>query len=160
MVAMVDTVVCLAERESGDVRGSRPEIRPNSEPEPETYVGTVLIVDDDSLVRDVASHILKDAGYRVLQAEDGEIGVRMYRAHADEIDLIVLDYVMPGIDGVETMRRIVEFDPTVRVLTSSGHCSKSDVAAFISMGARGFLPKPYTRDEFLGTVKRVIDPLS
>ena len=160
MVSMCETIVCVDNWGSGDLRFSMQNVRPQAEPEFRPTTGTVLIVDDDPLVPKVASHILKDAGYRVLEAEDGESGIRMYRERAHEIDLVLLDYVMPGIDGVETMRRIVEIDSTVRVLTSSGHCSKNDVAAFLRLGARGFLPKPYTRDTFLGTVRRALDPLS
>jgi two-component system, cell cycle sensor histidine kinase and response regulator CckA len=132
-------------------------VRPAPEHEEKASTATIMIVDDDPIVRSVATHILEDAGYLVIAAEDGQMGVDIYGERGKDIDLVILDYVMPGMDGVETMREMLKLDPKVRVLTSSGHCAKEDVAAFVSMGARGFLPKPYTRDNFLSSVRRVLD---
>ena len=83
--------------------------------------GTILLVDDEELVRTSGRRQLEKLGYKVLLAENGEVALTRYRAHRQEIDLVILDLIMPVMNGVETFRKLRELDPKVRVLPSSGY---------------------------------------
>jgi signal transduction histidine kinase/ActR/RegA family two-component response regulator len=121
--------------------------------------GTVLIVDDEELVRALAAAILAEAGYRVLTAVDGEQALEVCSRHANEIDLILLDLMMPNRDGVETLRELRARGSSIPVILSSGY-SELEVAKRVN-GDRfeAFVQKPYTRDVILAAIERVlIDP--
>jgi PAS domain S-box-containing protein len=117
--------------------------------------GTVLVVDDEDLVRTTARIALTQAGYRVVTARDGEEAVRIFHSQPDEIDLVLLDMTMPVMGGEEALRRIAELRPDVAVLASSGYDETEAQQRFGSRIA-GFLQKPYTGGHLTGTVGRIL----
>jgi CheY-like chemotaxis protein len=121
----------------------------------EQGTGTVLIVDDEELVRTTARVALKRAGYRVFSARNGEEAVRMFASQPGEIDLVILDMTMPVMGGEEAMRRMAELRPDVLVLASSGY-DESEAQQRFGSRIAGFLQKPYTAAQLAGTVARVL----
>ncbi|MGC8838790.1 MAG: GAF domain-containing protein, partial [Anaerolineae bacterium] len=118
---------------------------------------TILVVDDEEDVRELMARVLQAEGYRVLLAEDGQRAVEVLAQCKDEVDLVVLDLIMPRMDGVETFRRLREVKPDVRVLISSGYSPEQEGQALLEEGAAGFLQKPYDMDQVLRKVRDVLD---
>jgi PAS domain S-box-containing protein len=106
-------------------------------------VGTVLLVDDESMVRSSGKRLLERLGYRVLSAANGAEAVEMFRQNQKEICLVLLDLIMPIMDGEETFIQLRRIDPTVRVLLSSGYTKEEKADGLMNMGAVGFLQKPF-----------------
>jgi two-component system, cell cycle sensor histidine kinase and response regulator CckA len=106
-------------------------------------VGLVLMVDDDRLVRAAAARALKRLGYQVMLASDGVEAVEVYREHKAEIRCVLLDLLMPRMDGRQTYQALREIDPSVRVLITSGYADNLQVQDLIDRGVRGFVAKPY-----------------
>jgi len=118
---------------------------------------TLLLVDDEVIVRSVAETLLKKMGYNILVAGDGEEALKMYAEHESEIDLVMLDLTMPVLSGQDTFRRLREEHDYVPVLICSGYLV--DLTAFAEeAGARpdGFVQKPYNMDTMANMVRDVI----
>jgi CheY-like chemotaxis protein len=115
--------------------------------------GTILLVDDEVMIRQLARVVLEAAGYAVLEAEDGVVAVDVFRREHDRIDLVILDLTMPRLSGRDAFRQIQEIDPAAKVLFSSGY-SVDDLAELD--GARGLLSKPYRPPDLLTAVRRAV----
>lgn len=118
---------------------------------------TILVAEDESLVRDLVSHILQKAGYTVLVAYDGEDALRVYTEHADEIDLALLDVVMPKLGGREVMDRIHAQNARVRFLFSSGYSENAIHTNFVIQEGLYLITKPYRRLELLRAIREILD---
>ena len=116
--------------------------------------GTVLLVDDETMIRDIGRVVLEQAGFQVLTANDGVEAVDVFRREVDDIDLVILDVTMPRMSGRDAFRHLVEFDPSVKVLFSTGY-SAEDIAELD--GAVGLLGKPYRPHELLSAVQTALD---
>ncbi len=116
----------------------------------------ILVADDEPLVRDLARAVLERAGYRVLTATDGEEALDSYRAGAGTIDLILLDYTMPRLTGLQVMEALHQEGAPVPVVLSSGYALEGQVQQFLAAGARAFMPKPYRPQELVQTIRRVL----
>lgn len=116
---------------------------------------TVLLVDDEPMIRTLGRTILHNLGYKVLVAADGEEAVAVYRRELGHIDLVVLDLMMPRMDGREACRELMRIDPRVRLILSSGFTSDPvDEAA--EPGVRGFVAKPYRPSDLAAAVKAAL----
>ncbi|HEY1190609.1 MAG TPA: ATP-binding protein, partial [Gemmata sp.] len=104
--------------------------------------GTVLVVDDEELIRKLAATALRSAGYNVLQAVNGQQAVDVYRMEGDQIDLVILDLTMPVLSGHEAFRRLVALNPDVKVLIASGY-SAEQLSDLEREKMVGFVKKPY-----------------
>ncbi len=111
--------------------------------------GLILVVDDEKLLRKVVKDILEDCGYSVILAENGKIGVDLFRKRYKEIKAVILDMSMPEMSGEEAFIKMKEIDPDVRVLLASGFKQDDRVKKIISLGVNGFIQKPYTFDKLL-----------
>jgi PAS domain S-box-containing protein len=129
----------------------------SSEPQIEQGEGTILIIDDEELIRNNAAEMLEECGYKVLQAEDGEQGVRLYKLHQDEISAVLLDLVMPVMSGKETFSVLKKINRDVKVLLSSGFRQDERVEEILSAGAGGFIQKPYSISQLANAIKQLID---
>ncbi len=103
----------------------------------------MLLVDDEDLIRDLSAETLGLLGYTVLKAKDGIEGVSLYQQNKESIDLVILDLVMPNMEGNEVFRRIRAINPDAKVLLASGASMNGDAKELIKKGASGFLQKPY-----------------
>ncbi len=107
--------------------------------------GTVLVVDDEEPVRQVASEILKYLGYSVMIAESGEKAVESLRKGARP-DVVLLDLIMPGMSGYQAFRALREIEPHLPILISSGYSDRTAAGSLRDEGADGFVDKPYHID--------------
>jgi CheY-like chemotaxis protein len=120
--------------------------------------GTVLVVDDDEGVRNLARRALLANGYRVLTAADGTEGVHLFEQHASEIHLVLMDVTMPTMNGFEAIRRIRARESRVPILLSSGYDVGSSDVAHAQLS--GILEKPYDMAQLVRAVERALDPNS
>lgn len=116
----------------------------------------ILLVDDEPLIVETTRATLEAAGYQVNTAAGGAEAVAVYREKADTIDLVILDMMMPGIDGFATKDRLRDINPSVRVIASSGFRRPSDEGGRMN-DVQGFLPKPYSDEQLLRLIRNVLD---
>ncbi|MFQ5799215.1 MAG: response regulator, partial [Bacteroidota bacterium] len=118
---------------------------------------TILLVDDEPPVCEIASDMLMGLGYKVIVAEDGEKALSLYRQQKSMIGLVILDIDMPQMDGHETLQRLHQSEPNVPVLISSGYgCGGLGIDAFNGK-IEGFLQKPYQIEDIAKVVREVLD---
>jgi len=104
---------------------------------------TVLLVDDEKLILDIGGQMLRSLGYTVFTAGDGKEAIEIYARKKSEIDIIILDIIMPGMGGSEIFDRLIEIDPDACVLLSSGYSIEGQALDIIKKGSRGFIQKPF-----------------
>jgi PAS domain S-box-containing protein len=121
-----------------------------------TGTGTVLIVDDEEIVRTTARHTLLRYGYQSVSAQDGEAALKAYRDFQGKVALVLLDLTMPVMSGEETLRQLQLMDPHVKVLLTSGYNEVEAVQRFAGKGLAGFIQKPYTAAALAGKVKEAL----
>ena len=118
---------------------------------------TVLIVDDEHRVLNVGKKMLESMGYEVLLATDGKEAVEVYRKHCKEIDLVILDMVMPGMGGGESYDRMKAIDPGIKVLLASGYSIDGEASEILNRGCDGFIQKPFNINEISGKIREIMD---
>ncbi len=118
---------------------------------------SILVVDDEQMLRDLMKDILEDLGYRVRLASDGEEAVELYRKHRDEIDLVIVDMMMPKMGGRETFQELKRIDPQVKALLASGYSKNTAAQRILDLGVKGFLHKPFSMEEISHKVREVLD---
>ena len=118
---------------------------------------TILIVDDHETIWDFLIEALQQLGYSVLLAENGLDAVEIYRENPHEIDLVLLDMIMPKAGGHQTFFRIRAIDPGAKILLSSGFVSENEVQDLLAQGACGFLPKPHRLPVVAKAIRDVLD---
>ena len=114
--------------------------------------GTVLVVDDEDIVRVAARTVLENFGYSVLEAENGREGLRVYERHAGEIEVVLLDMTMPVMSGVETLQHLLKMDADVSVIATSGY-NESEAMQIFGSSIAGFVQKPFTAPELARKIK-------
>jgi len=119
----------------------------------------ILVVEDEQNVNMMVREALMDEGYRALSAKDGFEAIRIYKKYSTRIDLVILDYVMPIMDGGEVFEEMRLINPQVAVVLSSGFTEHDNLRAMLAKGLRGFIPKPYTRQKLLTQVRATLDTL-
>lgn len=118
---------------------------------------TVLLVDDERSVLEIAEKILNTFGYDVLTARDGEEALEVYDARREDVSLIVLDMIMPGMGGMQCLKELLRRDAGVRVLISSGFAGGGTAREVIEAGALGLIRKPYAVNQLLRVVRAALD---
>jgi len=118
---------------------------------------TILVIDDDKAVLDIVKKVLSRFGYQVLTASDARSGIQTYKKGDTGIDLVILDYMMPEIDGAAALKEIHEINPDAKIVIASGYSLDSSKEEEIGRMARGFLKKPFNLDQMLGQIRRIID---
>ena len=116
--------------------------------------GTILIIDDDESIRDMASTILQDAGYDTLTALNGLEGVELYRLHQHEVSVVLMDMTMPKLDGEACFRELRTINKDVKVLLCSGYSELDATSHFSGKGLVGFIQKPYLPDALIAVVQQ------
>jgi two-component system cell cycle sensor histidine kinase/response regulator CckA len=118
---------------------------------------TVLLVDDDERIREMGRQMIEMGGYSVLIARNGEEALEVWAAQKEEISLIILDLIMPGMGGNRCLQELLRMDSDVKVLFASGYSSNGLTHDQKGTGARGFISKPYDTKEILGAIRKVLD---
>ncbi|MBE0586381.1 MAG: PAS domain S-box protein [Desulfofustis sp.] len=118
---------------------------------------TILVAEDEEMVLKLTATILEGAGYRVLVGHDGEEAVQQFKTHADEIDMVLLDVVMPKLGGFSAYEQIKEIRPKVRAIFTSGYSVNAIHADYVLYDGLHLLQKPCGRDDLLRKVRSVLD---
>ena len=117
----------------------------------------ILLVDDEDMILNEVSEMLKSLGYSVTIAESGKEAVKIYERNKDSIDLIILDLIMPEMNGEQTFNMIKVINPEVRVLLSSGYSMNETARKILDNGGKGFLKKPYNLMRLSLKVREILD---
>jgi two-component system, cell cycle sensor histidine kinase and response regulator CckA len=119
--------------------------------------GTVLVVDDDSIVREFAAAILSGAGYAVVTAVDGEDALVKLRRDNMQFDAVLLDLTMPKLDGEDTLMALRMISPNLPVVLTSGYGEQAVVQRFVGRGLADFLAKPFVSESLLGAINTAVE---
>jgi nitrogen-specific signal transduction histidine kinase/ActR/RegA family two-component response regulator len=138
------------------------EAKPVLVSEPESAVSrvkrqTILIVDDEEIVRRTAAAILEKQGYSVITAENGKVALHIFRRFSEEIGVLLLDVTMPVMDAEETFRELKALRPDVKVILSSGYNETEALRRFTHGGQAGFIQKPYTSTRLLEKIRATLE---
>jgi CheY-like chemotaxis protein len=132
------------------IPASAPEIRGGKE--------TILIVEDEALLRQMANIILRDCGYQVLEASSGHEAMQLWQLHQQSIDLLLTDMVMPeGMSGMQLAERLLASKPSLRIIFASGYSVDDLDTEFLRAGHAEFLQKPYTHLSLPKAVRECLD---
>jgi CheY-like chemotaxis protein len=113
---------------------------------------TILVIDDEVALRELAEDILKTNGYTIICAGSGEAGLSIYQEKKDTIALILLDLIMPGMGGKHCLQKILEINPNAKVIISSGYSVDDPTTDEILQKARDFIKKPYNFADLLNII--------
>lgn len=128
----------------------------SAEIEPAPGHETILLVDDEEVITDVTGRLLRELGYTITTADNGEEAIKLYtESHAD-IDLVIIDMIMPGISGSDTFDRLKAVNPSVRAILSSGYSLNGKAQDIINKGVRAFLQKPYRLSDLARKIREVL----
>ncbi|HSA13927.1 MAG TPA: PAS domain S-box protein [Spirochaetota bacterium] len=119
--------------------------------------GVILLVDDEPMILGPTSELLKKIGYRVYTTQSGYEAVLVFSENREEIDLVILDMIMPGMGGTEVLKKIMEIDPDARVILSSGYSMQGEIRKLMEIGCRGFIQKPYNFTELSSVIHQVLN---
>jgi len=117
----------------------------------------ILLVDDEDMIWDVVMSMLRDLDYEVILAENGKDAVDIYCANKGNIDLVLLDMLMPVMNAREAFYLLKKADPDVKVLLASGYVDEADVQDLLNAGARGFMRKPYRMRDLARRIRDILD---
>jgi two-component system, cell cycle sensor histidine kinase and response regulator CckA len=135
-------------------------VQKESPPEPGQMMKgseTIMIVDDEDIVVDVASEMLNSLGYKVLVAMDGHEALEIYSNQKENVSLVILDLIMPGLSGSHTFDLLKKENPAVKVLLSSGYSLSGEASSIMDKGCLGFIQKPYDIFKLSQKIKEVLN---
>jgi CheY-like chemotaxis protein len=121
-----------------------------------TLPRTVLVVDDEAVVREVCAKLVQHLGFQTITAADGEEGLRLFKDHADEIGCVLLDLTMPRMHGLSTFREMKRLRPDIPVILCSGYDELQATQHFPNEGLAGFLQKPYSLEDLKNKIESVL----
>jgi CheY-like chemotaxis protein len=118
---------------------------------------TILLVDDEQMIIDIGRDMLESLGYHVLTADTGEEALGIFEKSRDDIDLVVLDMVMPKMGGGEVFDRLIEIRPDVKVLLASGYTIRGQATEILNRGCDGFIQKPFNLEQLSEKTREILD---
>ena len=118
---------------------------------------TILVVDDEEMIREVGKAMVQKLGYQVLVATSGEKALEAIANPNQRIDLVLLDLIMPDMDGGQTFDRIRELQPQIPVMLSSGYALDGQAAEIMNRGCDGFIQKPFNLSELSKKIRNILD---
>jgi PAS domain S-box-containing protein len=117
----------------------------------------VLLVDDEDMIIDVGQPMLEKMGYNVLVAKDGREALEIYQKNEQDIDMVILDLIMPDIGGGDTYDRLKEINPEIKVLLSSGYSIDGQASEILERGCSGFIQKPFNMKKLSQKIREILD---
>jgi PAS domain S-box-containing protein len=141
-------------------QGASPDAESTADEVPMGEGELILIVDDESSIRDITGQILQSYGYQVVTATDGTTALVQFIERKNEIRLVITDMMMPYMDGAATIRAIRNIDPRMRIVATSGLMLNEYAREAKNLGVHAFLAKPYTAETLLQTIRRVLERTS
>jgi CheY-like chemotaxis protein len=118
---------------------------------------TVLLADDERSIRDLCEEILVEYGYHVITASDGLEALEIYSSHKGSIDIVILDMIMPKMDGRQCLNELLRIDPMVKVIVASGYSMQGQLQESFSGLIKGSVSKPYKASQLLKTLRHAVD---
>ena len=118
---------------------------------------TILVVEDEELLRELLVVVLEEKGYRVLEAGDGVEAYETFKTHCSEIDLVLSDLGLPRLGGWEAFSKMRELNPLVKGILASGYFEPDLKERIIASGARHFVQKPYNPPEILSMIEQLVE---
>ncbi len=118
---------------------------------------TILLVEDEEMLRSLAKMVLKGKGYNVVTASDGEEAVRMFMLRQNDIALVLSDMGLPKLNGYDVLKRVKHINPAVKFIIASGYIEPGEKSEILKSGARDFIQKPYVPNEMLRKIREVLD---
>jgi len=118
---------------------------------------SILLVDDEDVLRELGASILTRYGYKVTTASNGKEALDIYRESGPSFSIVILDLIMPEMDGKACLREILNINPDAKILIASGHSGQTPMNGTAQLGAKGFVEKPYQIRKLLQLVRKVID---
>lgn len=118
---------------------------------------TILLVDDNEFVLEVTSRMLEQLGFRVLTASSGFVAVDVFQTPPCRIDLVVMDLVMPGMDGEMLFDILKAGDPHLKALLITGYSADNKVSSILRKGCNGFIQKPFNLIQLSDKVHEILD---
>lgn len=140
----IDTQNTLQNKEIGP----RDKITPGTE--------TILFVDDEDMITDVGRQLLEKLGYTVLTAGSGREAAEIFQKHLNEISLVIIDMIMPGLNGGETYDELKKIDPNIKVLLASGYSINGLAQDILDRGCHGFIQKPFNIKTLSNKIRTVL----
>jgi DNA-binding response OmpR family regulator len=125
-------------------------------PASKTHQPTVLVVEDDEMIRDAMTRILVREGYHALTAESGHDALGFLRAPLSPIDVVILDVHLPDVSGIDLCARIREFHPKLPIVVCTGEAEPAEAARLLELGVHRYFRKPVTIDELLASVEAAL----
>jgi CheY-like chemotaxis protein len=119
--------------------------------------GTILLVDDEDIILDVSCELLEMLGYKVYMANGGRDAIELYKEKMSEIDLVILDMIMPGMGGGETFDFLKSMNHDVKVILSSGYSINGKAKEIMDRGCRAFIQKPFQINDLSDKIRKVLD---
>ena len=118
---------------------------------------TILLVDDEDIIIDVGTELLMQMGYEVLSAKSGNESIKLYKANQDKIDMVILDMIMPEMDGGETYDNMRQINPDIKVLLSSGYSIDGQATEILKRGCSGFIQKPFNIEKLAEKIREILN---
>jgi len=118
--------------------------------------GCVLVIDDEKNIREVSANLLEECGYRVLKAENGIIGINLYKERINEIDAVLVDMSMPKMSGIETIQEMLKINPDIKAILISGLKNDNTIKEAFAAGFSDFLQKPYDGSKLSIAVSKLL----
>ena len=118
---------------------------------------TILLVDDEDMIIDVTSRMLKKLGYKFLIAQSGQEALELFAAEKNHIDLVILDMIMPGMGGKDTYEALKKINPDVKILLSSGYSISGEAMELINCGCNGYIQKPFSYTQLSQRMREILD---
>ena len=139
----------LSDRRLEEDVQTKPGLRAGSE--------TIVVVDDEQMILDVGKAMLEKLGYRVIAVNGGARAIEIIKNEVDKVDLVILDLIMPGLDGGRTFDLIREIKMDIPVILSSGYSLNGQAKEIMQRGCNGFIQKPFNIAELSQKVRKVLD---
>lgn len=118
--------------------------------------GIILFADDEPLLRDVACQMIQKLGFQVLTASTGREAIRLFEEHRDSICVVILDMMMPDLNGADAFNKIQAIDPNARILICSGF-TREIMPELLAKGCKGFIQKPFTMADLKRHILKAMD---
>jgi CheY-like chemotaxis protein len=118
---------------------------------------TLLIIEDEVLLKELLTAMLSAKGYTVFSAADGEEGVSLYSQHGEDIDLVISDFGLPKFDGFEVLKRLKRINPEVKFVLATGFIEPEQRSQMFGNGAKDIIQKPYTPESVMKAIRGVLD---
>lgn len=138
------------------VKGDSAEDKDELQQTPSTGPLNIMIVEDEPIIRELLEELLKDEGHHIVSAVNGREAVEMYRKLCKEIDVVILDFIMPEMNGRDCFNELREIRSDVRVLLASGFSIDSETRSMFEEGIFGFIQKPFDKHSLMGALQKIM----